>query len=485
MMRAIQSPVFWLLILVAATTFAVILWKRGKRPAWGFRDVVKNPDYWQGFARAQQQVELAVQAAQSWDDDEIALFTRTFVLEATSTGEAWQESRILRELGQRTQPAVLGMLRDQSHYDRLVRPTGTYFFAPEAPFNRACDLLGDAPGHEAVDVLAPFLNDPSEYIRRDAASTIAKTGAASITPLIRQALSDPEESVRSGALNGMKSALDRSALSEAVRDDLFPDVQELLSTKRNVRDAANVLYGLNHERATSYFLSSEVWAVDSPILHETLEVLADAKASVARDDLKLLIDSLDSEEIEYPRTGSLEQALRLLGQHQLAEDRDFIRGFTTHINKHVAAGAAVGLLCSSGLEDFQDRMWEVEDRLGYEGLTEPQRLYTAVRRCDSEINNGGFAQYFMNASGDRWPDAVAGFETMGFRERLAVVKEAIAKFGDAAPATDQDIRRRQLSRLFKRNDAIFEQLESRYYKSSEMFEVFVAQFVLENAESFR
>lgn len=483
-MRAIQSPVFWLLILVAATTFAVILWKRGKRAAWGFKDVVKNPDYWQGFARAQQQVELAVEVAQSWDDNEIALFTRNFVLEATSTGEAWQESRILRELGQRTHPAVLGLLRDPSQYDRLVNPTGTYF-APEAPFNRACDLLGDTPGHDTVDILAPFLNDPSEYIRRDAASTIAKTGAATITSLIRQALSDPEESVRSGALNGMKSALDRSALSEAVRDDLFPDVLELLRTERNVRDAANVLYGLHHERAKSYFLSPEVWTVESPVLHESLKVLADAKAPVARDDLKLLIASLDFEGIKYPRTNALKQALRLLGQQQLAEDREFIRNFTTHPNERVAEGAAAGLLCSSGLENFQDRMWEIEDRLGYEGLTEPQRLYTAVRRCDSEINNGGFGQYFMNASGDRWPDAVAGFEIMGFRERLAVVKEAIAKFGDAAPAMDQNVRQRQLSRLFKRNDAIFEPLETRYYKSSEMFEVFVARFVLENAESFR
>ncbi len=74
---------------------------------------------------------------------------------------------------------------------------------------------------------------------------------------------------------------------------------------------------------------------------------------------------------------------------------------------------------------------------------------------------------------------------MGFNERLTVLKEAIALFGDAGPSEDRRKRQDQLSKLYKKNDTIFESLESRYYESSEVVEVLASRFVLANPESFR
>ncbi len=51
------------------------------------------------------------------------------------------------------------------------------------------------------------------------------------------------------------------------------------------------------------------------------------------------------------------------------------------------------------------------------------------------------------------------------KERLAILKEALAFFGPEGPPTDRSARQDQLAELFKKNDTIFEALDSRYYKS--------------------
>ena len=409
------------LALIAITLTVVFIMAKNRRGSYpGFKEVVKNPEYFDNISQARAEVDSAAKAAKNWDDGKVASLTKRFVLEATTTRDASDQAQILNELGERTHPTVLGLLRDPSLYSRLVRPTGTDIL-PEAPFNRACHLLGDSPGAEAVEALAPFLSDPSSEIRKDAALAIAKTGAATITPLVRKAFSDQDEYVRSYALMGLPFALNRSGLSDSAQADLFPDVLDLLRAARNADEAADILYRFNSAKAKDYFLSQEVLTTKSPILHEALKVLANAKVSVPREALKSLIASLEMQELKYPRTYALGEALRMLGQQQREEDRDFLRGYMKHPDERVAQGAAAGLLSSFGLEGFKQRIWDTEQRSGYESLTEQQRFYSAVLMCDAEINNGGLAQYFVNSSGDRWQDALAGFKAMGFKERFAVL----------------------------------------------------------------
>lgn len=436
------------------------------------------------MSQIQLEVDAVAQTAKGWSDEKVAAATRRFVLDATSSRDAWDQARILRELGERTHPTVLGLLRESSLYSRLVKPTGKDIL-PEAPFNRACDLLGDSPPSEAVEALAPFLSDPSEGIRKDAALSVAKTGAPSIGPLVKKAFSDADEYVRSYALMGLEFSLNRSGLGENLREELFSDVLALLQEGKNADKAADILYRLDEDRAKEFFLSQGAFTADSSILHELLETLANAKAPVPRERLQGLISSLETKEMKYPCTYALGEALRLLGQQQRDEDRDFLRARTNHLEERVAQGASAGLLCSFGLEGFEQRIWDTEKRSGSEALSQHQKLYSAVFMCDAEINNGGLAQYFVNSSGDRWRDAVAGFKAMGCKERLDLLKEAIAMFGTDGPSLDRSVRQNQLSKLYKRNEALFEELESRYYKSSEVVEVLAARFVLENPEGFR
>lgn len=246
-----------------------------------------------------------------------------------------------------------------------------------------------------------------------------------------------------------------------------------------------ILFRFDSEQARDYFLSSEVFRVDSRIVHEVLETLANAKVPVQRDLLLNLISALDASDLKYPRTYALGEALRLLGQAQNPEDREFLTARLTHSEDRVAEGAAAGLLCSHGLEGFEKRIWKSEENSGYGSLPDHQRYYSAVFMCDAEINNGGLAQYFVNSSGDHCRDALAGLEAMGSKERLGVLREAISLFGPDGPSQDRDNRQEQLSKLYKKNDSIFEALDTRYYNSAEVVEVLATRFVLANPNSFR
>jgi hypothetical protein len=480
---ALRTGLWLLLLVVVGAVVIFATWKRS--PAdWGFKDVVKNPEYWQSVSRADAEVADAVQESKSWSDQRVADGVRDYILEQKSSRDAPGEAQILRGLGERTQATILGLLGDPSLYGRLVKPTGEDLL-PEAPFNRACDLLGDSPPAAAVGVLAPFLRDSSTEIRKDAALAIAKTGAPTIVPLVKQALLDQDEYVRQYALMGLEFALNRKGVAENTRQELFPLVWRLVREGKNGDKASDVLFGLSNEKAKEYFLSDEAFTANSPMLDESLKTLADAKVPVPRDRLLGLIQSLEAQKMEDSRANALGAALRLLGQQMNTEDREFLRQRTSNANEAVARGAADGLVCSYGLQDFKQRLYDKEDQSGFGGLTPEQKYYGAVDECDNEINNGGLSQYFVNSSGDNWPDAVAGFEAMGMKGRLAVLKEAIALFGKDGPSTNREVRQDQLAALDRKNDAAFDALDSRYFQCPEIVEVWTDRYVVEHADSFR
>ena len=74
---------------------------------------------------------------------------------------------------------------------------------------------------------------------------------------------------------------------------------------------------------------------------------------------------------------------------------------------------------------------------------------------------------------------------MGFKERLAVMHDAIGKFGKDGPSQDRERRQKQLANLERKNDGVFAALDEGYYKSKEVIEVLAKRYVLKNPESFR
>ena len=72
---------------------------------------------------------------------------------------------------------------------------------------------------------------------------------------------------------------------------------------------------------------------------------------------------------------------------------------------------------------------------------------------------------------------------MGFRYRLTVLREALSKFGKDGPS--QDRAQEELAKLARKDDALFDALDDRYYECKEVIEVLAKRFVLKNADEFK
>ena len=76
----------------------------------------------------------------------------------------------------------------------------------------------------------------------------------------------------------------------------------------------------------------------------------------------------------------------------------------------------------------------------------PLVLVYSANRCQSEVCNGGFHQFFFNPSGAIAPEAVEGFLAIGMPETAAIVQEANAFFGKRFPRSRTE-RHRRLPRV--------------------------------------
>jgi hypothetical protein len=66
-------------------------------------------------------------------------------------------------------------------------------------------------------------------------------------------------------------------------------------------------------------------------------------------------------------------------------------------------------------------------------ITEAERVFICVWQLEAEVNNGGFAQYYTNSSGDLAADAPAALEAIGAPYTASIVSEANAVFPDGPP----------------------------------------------------
>lgn len=120
---------------------------------------------------------------------------------------------------------------------------------------------------------------------------------------------------------------------------------------------------------------------------------------------------------------------------------------------------------------------------GYANSPAPVRHLWAVELLGMELVNGGIHQYFLNSSGDLWPDAMAGLAQTGYARSAAAFKQAVAIFGQEGPSTNRTVRFKQLDRLSKSAEAELNRFGDQVYEG--MAETSTWPYIIRNAEIFR
>jgi hypothetical protein len=70
----------------------------------------------------------------------------------------------------------------------------------------------------------------------------------------------------------------------------------------------------------------------------------------------------------------------------------------------------------------------------------PQKIFSAIWAVESEVNNGGFSQYFLNTSAESAPFVVEALESIGAPKTASICNRAIAvAFPTGLPKTPEAI----------------------------------------------
>ena len=135
------------------------------------------------------------------------------------------------------------------------------------------------------------------------------------------------------------------------------------------------------------------------------------------------------------------------------------------------------------------RLWEAmfgnwtSDR-SLDELSDAQRKFYAVYDLETEINNGGFHQYFSNSAGDQSKTCLIALAEMEATAARALLVEALTIFPENFPVEDRNARNEQLDEL---DDEAFDRLsplDERWYSEVRDLSSKLMNFVKKNRDQF-
>lgn len=149
---------------------------------------------------------------------------------------------------------------------------------------------------------------------------------------------------------------------------------------------------------------------------------------------------------------------------------------------HGRRPAVAGLSpAATGLErDLLSRSEEVFARFhsqGFDSLTEKDQVFVAIWSLESEVNNGGFDQYFFNSSGDLWKETLSALKAIGSEHVTGLVEQAIAVFPKSEPPRDQAKRRETMLAFGERESERLSALDQSFHQSKEYLGQLLHDFV--------
>lgn len=473
-------------LLLGGFILAMLWWRarRGLRRPVGFFDYVRNPHLRPQMGSViEERDRLVAQLAELPADDLVEV-----LLDDDRHDLA---SRAIEAAGPRVVPELIAAISDPRYRRKTPLATLERMHAltrRTEPLTTVLDCLAEFGPAEAIPAVADLVHDDNEELRRRAALLIGSTGADEAVELLKTCCSDEDSDVRSYACMGTMRAIDAGRTTASFRAGAFDAIQPLVYRKsfpaRN-REAARCLLGLDRQRAVEYLTRPEHLAADRPGLQHALDALREAGVTIDPAPLVRLAVELENSPDKYARKRVMRSVLLLLAHADSKDAAQVIEQATRSSDSRIREAAVEALALRAGLEDpFGDAFDRLSEN-GWESLSEPQRIVVAVRILTGEVENGGFSQYFVNSSGDRWRDALNGLSTIGAHADRALLEQALAKFGPDGPSVARAERHRQLARIVKKDDEAFKSIEDDFYKDPDEREVLLLRYIIAHAEDFR
>lgn len=123
-------------------------------------------------------------------------------------------------------------------------------------------------------------------------------------------------------------------------------------------------------------------------------------------------------------------------------------------------------------------------RVEFSQQPDEQKVFSAIWALESEVNNGGFEQYFGNASGETASFAPVALQRIGANQCAAIVSKALAVVGPGPFPTARDTRDDLMSSLSDDACEELSALDSQFFAYPDDLTELLFEFVRANPQAF-
>ena len=146
-----------------------------------------------------------------------------------------------------------------------------------------------------------------------------------------------------------------------------------------------------------------------------------------------------------------------------------MRPFLLTVILAVTMGAASPVTSSEASElpaylRVQQQVFSRFDRVGWEGLTKPERTYYAVSMLLMEVNHGGFEYYYWYGGANTARAAAEALSEIGAARTRDLLLRANAYFPRSNPPGDMRARQVLLAPLGDRRYTVWKSIDQEFYK---------------------
>ncbi|MCG3131032.1 MAG: hypothetical protein FLDDKLPJ_01807 [Phycisphaerae bacterium] len=353
-------------------------------------------------------------------------------------------------------------------------------------FEIVVEILGEIGDPAAIDSLLPHVDSRFAETRKCVGLALGSIGHLDGLRGLKRLLDDEDAYVRSHVLIGIDRGINSHRATPALLDGLRESLMRLLEIKDTGFESkpAELLLHLDRGWALTVLLGDRVLRADNPNVVGILRSLRKTNVILPARALERLDLEFDALPDGYQKEYGKGQMLLARAAARLPDAEEKAQAAVSSQSREIRNGAADALAWLAGVENPIEFVESREREVGWEGLTQPQRNFSAVWMLEAEVNNGGFSQYFFNSWSDHWPDALTGLNAIGARRTAEILQRAVAVFGPEGPATDREARMDQLSKLIDRCEKELDDLDDQFYKETDPLYVQYMLYAAKHADQF-
>lgn len=117
-------------------------------------------------------------------------------------------------------------------------------------------------------------------------------------------------------------------------------------------------------------------------------------------------------------------------------------------------------------------------------LSLQERIFFITQRLESEVNNGGFSQFFYNSSGNFTNELFDSFISIGAEKTAQICKKSVDVFGCKMPVDGAE-REAFIDQMFTDDiNAVLNECDNMFYEYLDNIEELNFKYIIENKEYF-